>query len=196
MRLILALALAGSLPLVAPARKQPSSTPGSSLKLGMQLVYNSQGREGAPWRVDSLDLNARFGNRTPCSVVRFGARDLRRTCVDGDTLFAWNEIRQALLPTRPVGAGMSMRVLGANGQTLLYETSTADTVTLSDIRVPVMRTTIITVDSTGKRIRRLRERYALGLATAIDGIFEVPADSGGWRVEREFSLVRIVPPAP
>jgi hypothetical protein len=162
----------------------------------MQLVYASQGRESPPWQVDSLDLGARYGARAHCSTVRFGARDIRRTCVGNDTLFAWNDSAQVLTPVRPVGARMSMRVRGARGNTLIYETSDTATVAVSDLRIPIVHTTVTTVDSTGKVVRRLRERFALSLATAIDGVFEVPSESSaaGWRVEQEFALVRIVGP--
>ena len=42
-------------------------------------------------------------------------------------------------------------------------------------------------------MRRLRERYVLGLATALGGIFEVPdpARPGQWTVQQEFVLARI-----
>lgn len=175
------------------AHPQPSPRPGASLTKGMRLVYASQGRELAPWSIDSLDLAAEFGGRTSCSVVRFGARDLRRGCVERDTLYAWSESAGGLVASRPVGAGMSMRVAGANGATLLYETSAADLFRVSGMDVPVLATTVTTTNASGTVVRRLRERYALSLATAVDGTFEVPSDTarGGWTTERAFSLVRI-----
>ena len=60
----------------------------------------------------------------------------------------------------------------------------------------VVPTTVTTRDTTGRVLRRLRERFAVSLGTAVGGVFEVPDSSqaGGWRVEREFELVRIVRP--
>ena len=175
------------------ARVQQSPRLGASLTKGMQLVYASQGRELPPWSVDSLDLTAQIAGRTGCSIVRFGARDLRRGCVERDTLYSWNARAGALLVSRPVGVGMSMRVPGANGATLLYETSGVELFRLDGMDVPVLATTVTTMDSSGTVVRRLRERYALSLATAVDGTFEVPSDTarGGWMIERAFTLVRI-----
>jgi hypothetical protein len=113
--------------------------------------------------------------------------------VERDTLYAWSESAGGLVASRPVGPGMSMRVPGANGATLLFETSTVERFRVSGMEVPALATTVTTTNASGTVVRRLRERYALSLATAVDGIFEVPSDTapGGWTTERSFSLVRI-----
>jgi C-terminal processing protease CtpA/Prc len=175
-----------------PANAQSPTAPGSALMLGMELVYASGGRESPPWRVDSLDLAVRVGGRSRCSVVRFGPSDLRRTCLEGDTLYTARDSGTPV-PTRPVGPGMTMRVAGTRGRTLVYQTMGIDTHRITGFVIPVVATVVTTLDSTGRPVTRLRERFAPSLGTAVDGTFEVPAE-GGWAVQREFALVRIVRP--
>ena len=76
------------------------------------------------------------------------------------------------------------------GDTARYHTSQAGEEVVSGRRLRVIQTEVLTVDSLGRPKRRLRERYAPGLATATGGRFEVPDPSapGGWRTEQEFEL--------
>jgi hypothetical protein len=53
---------------------------------------------------------------------------------------------------------------------------------------------VLTLDSAGTAVRRLRERYAPALGTALWGAFEVPEGSG-WKVQQEFRLTAIRPAA-
>ena len=104
-------------------------------------------------------------------------------------------------PARPLGARASLEVAQPNGGRVRYETGdvaeerinveVSGTVMPNDI--PVLPTTVTTFDSTGKVVRRLRERFSIGLATATGGAFEVPdsTQTGGWRVVRRFELVAI-----
>ena len=71
---------------------------------------------------------------------------------------------------------------------------TVDTVNSMTFRV--LPTEVITTDQLGQVVRRLRERFALDLATATGGVFEVPdaTSQSGWRVERSFELVAIRQP--
>jgi hypothetical protein len=57
-------------------------------------------------------------------------------------------------------------------------------------RLPVIATIVTTIDAQGRPKRRLRERYAITLATATGGTFEVPdpAAPTGWRAEQSFEL--------
>lgn len=164
--------------------------PGAALSRGMQLVYASQGVESAPWVVDSLDLHARYGTATTCSYVRFGQRDVRRTCVRGDTLFTWRDSTAMLVATRPLQSGMTMTLATANNGSAVYETAGADTVSVSGVPFHVVKTTVTTRDANGKVVRRLRERYALALGTATDGVFETMQPDGTWLVTQQFSMVR------
>jgi hypothetical protein len=97
---------------------------------------------------------------------------------------------QALLPQRPVGPAMELTLTRANGDVVRYVTGTVTDEVMGGLRIPVVETTVTTADSTGRPLRRLRERYALTLATATGGRFEVPdpAAPAGWREEQVFEL--------
>jgi hypothetical protein len=74
---------------------------------------------------------------------------------------------------------------------LRYETSAIERDRGDGFDVDVLPTVLLTLDSAGRPVRRLRERFSLGLATATSGAFEVPdsASPGGWRVTQEFVLI-------
>jgi hypothetical protein len=168
-------------------------TPGSALSKGMRLVYGSGTSEQAPWVVDSLDLRASWQNIKPCTYIRFGASDIRRLCLQRDTLFTWNETQARLIATRPVGPRMSMRIATSSGGQALYETTDFADAAVSGQSYQALPTTVTTFDANGRVLRRLRERYVLALATALDGVFEVPDSTaaGRWLTQREFALVRV-----
>ena len=91
---------------------------------------------------------------------------------------------------------MTLRVPQASGATLDYTTAAAGDTTISGHRVGFVHTTIITSDAEGRQVRRLTERYAVSLATALGGLFEVPdsASAGSWKETQRFDLVRIAIP--
>ena len=66
---------------------------------------------------------------------------------------------------------------------------------MSGIRVRVLETVVVTRDSTGRQVRRLREFYSPALATATSGVFEVPDSvrANNWLIQSSFKLVRITP---
>jgi hypothetical protein len=68
--------------------------------------------------------------------------------------------------------------------------------TVSGRVIPVLVTTVTTLDSLGRPVRRLRERYAIGLATATSGTFEIPdsGTTGVWRPQQMFELRAIEQP--
>ena len=117
----------------------------------------------------------------------------RVACRAGDTLFAWNATAATWRAERPLGAGMTLRVPRPSGARLDYATAQTGDTTISGHRVGFVHTTIITHDPQGRPIRRLTERYALALATALGGVFEVPdsSNAGAWRESQRFDLVRI-----
>jgi hypothetical protein len=171
---------------------------GAALRRGMRLIYSSDGTEQPAWVVDSVDLAASWqASHRPCSYIRFGATDVRRVCQTRDTLFSWNETEARLVPARPVGAHMSLRLPARSGGHVLFETAKPHSDTISGIMLKVLPTTVTTFAANGRALRRLRERYAPALATALGGVFEVPdsASPGGWLVQREFTLLRIEVPA-
>ena len=179
-----------------------SSVPGGLLRPGMQLFYSADDQEQPAWFIDSVrsDSTLRPGSR--CTVIhqRRGAGQSRpeesRLCQANDTLFSWNVERNEWRPQRPVGPGMVMEFVRANGSRVRYEvggTGQERVPGLTPDRVPVVLTTVTTSDSLGRPVRRLRELYAIGLATATGGDFEVPdsTESDGWRTDQRFNLREI-----
>jgi hypothetical protein len=88
---------------------------------------------------------------------------------------------------------MTLVLPRANGDTVRYTTEDNSYETISGMRLQVITTTVLTVDSLGQPKRRLRERYAVSLATATGGVFEVPDPNAGWRAEQTFELTRMSP---
>lgn len=168
---------------------------------GMHLSYSSNGQVGAPWRVESVQPDIELGGRSGCLRVVFAAGaprpvpDVRVTCEEAGVLAAWDSVQKVWRPTRPVRAGGTLD--GRSGtNTVRYIVDAESQDTVSGVVIRVLATQVITRDSTGKEIRRLRERYAPELGTATWGTFETPdaAAPGGWRVTQEFRLVAIKKP--
>jgi hypothetical protein len=189
MRFVILLAVAGS---------AAAQTPGSHLASGMELVYASGGAENAPWVVEARRDTSVSGAR--CSIVSMKTNpaqppERRFTCLSNDSLLVFDPGSLNLRLLRPVGSSMKAEVRG-RVTVATYETATTHADTISGVVLDVIPTVVTTRDSTGRVLRRLRERFAVSLGTAVGGVFEVPDStrSGGWRVEREFELVRIVRP--
>jgi len=180
-----------------------SDTPGSRLEPGMQLLYGSGGSEQPPWVVERVTTGVTLGGMNGCADARIhvnpGRRDAeaRLYCVRGDTLFAWDTTARVHRALRPVGPGMVFELRGRTSVSR-YETGGVAEERISGVGIPVVATTVTTRDSVGRAIRRLRERYSVGLMTATGGVFEVPDSTAasGWRTELAFDLVRIVPRRP
>ena len=186
------------LTLLAIASSAAAQSPGSQLVAGMELVYASGGSEIAPWVVEARRDTAVSGAR--CSIVMVKTNpsqptERRFTCLSNDSLLVLDPASLNLRLLRPVGSSMKAEVR-ARATVATYETAAAHPDTISGVVLQVVPTTVTTRDTTGRVLRRLRERYAVALGTAVGGIFEVPDTSqkSGWRVEREFELVRIVQP--
>ena len=172
---------------------------GSALKPGARLTYGSAGGEQPPWTIDSVQQGVALGGRTGCTRLYLRLRPdqttpaARITCRSGDTLFAWTAATSTWRADRPLGAGMQLSVPQASGAVLEYATSTTGDTTISGVRLGFVRTVITTRDAQGRATRRLTERYAVAIATALGGLFEVPDSSaaGGWRESQRFDLVRV-----
>ena len=57
----------------------------------------------------------------------------------------------------------------------------------------VLATTVTTMDTSGREVRRLLERYAVTLTTATGGRFEIPDPDNptAWRTQQVFELREI-----
>jgi hypothetical protein len=190
MKVLVLLALAGT---------AAAQSPGSNLAVGMELVYAIGGSEISPWVVEGKRDTALQGAR--CSIVSLRTSpdqptERRFTCLSNDSLLVLDPGTLNLRLLRPVGSSMRAEVRG-RATVATYETDAAHADTVAGVVLRVVPTTITTRDTTGKVLRRLRERFAIGLGTAVCGVFEIPdsTQTGGWRVEREFELVRIIRPA-
>jgi hypothetical protein len=167
------------------------------LVAGSELVYESNGQRNT-WRVELVERGIARGGWTGCLRVRFapgGPRataDDRVTCEVDGVLHAWDSTASRWRATRPTRADSYLEL---PGRTTLseYRTGAERVETIGGTPVRVVETTVITTDSAGRQVRRLRERYAPALGTATWGVFEVPnpAADGGWRVQVEFTLVEI-----
>jgi hypothetical protein len=168
----------------------------ADLRPGMQLVYASGGRDQAPWVIDVVERGLALKGDADCAKLGIRRRagqteaDESRLCVDGGTLFAWDAAARDWIPQRPVGPNMQLTLPRSNGDSVRYETGALDGETIGALQIQVVATTVTTMDSSGRPKRRLRERFAVTLATATGGIFEVPDDTAptGWRTEQAFEL--------
>ena len=96
-------------------------------------------------------------------------------------------------PSRPLRGGDSLRSPQRNGGSALCETAATIEELIGTRTITVVPTTVTTRDSTGTPVRRLRERFSIGLATATGGVFEERdlTQPGGWRIARSFELTLI-----
>ena len=184
----------------APAVRQSAGDAlASGLRPGLRLVYASGATEQPAWTVDSVTHGVAVAQRQGCARIVLRTRpeqpapEVRLVCRGGDTLFAWNAASRELRVQRPVGARMSIALPQANGGTVRYETGDAGESVVSGRPFRFVHTTVTTHDASGRVVRRLRERYAIALATALDGVFEVPdsAAASGWREAQRFVLARV-----
>jgi len=186
-------------PAVLCAHAHQAEPPGSALANGMQLVYASGGADQPPWVVLSIERPAALGGRADCARIALrmapppASPDLRAWCVRDGVLSAFVDSTSTFRPLRPVGPRMSLDLPRAAGGLVRYETGDIEQATIGTFTFDVVPTTVTTIDADGRAIRRLRERYALALTSAVHGAFET-ADSalaGGWRLTQEFRLVEI-----
>jgi hypothetical protein len=168
------------------------------LRAGMLLVYSSDGNAQPPWAVESVVAGAPLKPGADCARVRIRRQPAQipeesRLCVETGMLHGWDATRNAWLPQRPVGPGMELTINRPNGDVIRYVTGNEREETVGAIRLRVLETTVITSDSAGRPLRRLRERYALTLTTATGGRFEVPDPNApdGWRTQQAFELTEI-----
>lgn len=180
------------LAVTSPVGGQVALTP------GMELHYQASGGARQAWVVELVESEVALGGRRGCHRVRFAPggpqamADVRLTCVAGDTLLSWSGADREWRPARPIGAHDSLDIPGPRGVTrFLTGASAVDTIAAE--AVPIIVTTVLTLDRDGTVVRRLRERYAPSLGTATWGVFE-QRDGEGWRVTVEFRLVAIERP--
>jgi hypothetical protein len=171
----------------------------SDLRQGMTLVYASGGQDQPAWSIVSLEVGAALKDQADCARLRIRRRpdemepDDSRLCVEHQTLYAWDTDRAAWLPQRPVGPDMDLTIPRAGGGSVRYVTGIVGVDVIGARRLRVVDTTVTTMDAAGKAVRRLRERYALSLATATGGRFETPDPErpGEWRTQQIFELREI-----
>lgn len=171
----------------------------TDLRSGMLLVYASDGGEQPPWSIDFVESRVALKDHADCARLRIRRQpsqaepDENRLCVEKGTLYVWDSGGNTWLPQRPVGPGMELILPRPNGDVVQYTTGTVSEEVISGLRLSVLETTVTTVDSSGRPRRRLRERYALTLATATGGRFEVPDPDApvAWRTQQVFELREI-----
>ena len=177
------------------------------LEPGFQLVYASNGAESPPWMIDSVVRDVSLGGRTGCVRIRLRTNptqsiaSTRIHCVDSLTMLNWDSLPKVWRPARPLGANSALDLPLPNGGRNRFEAGqpTVERIVIErgsrrdSVTVEVIPTILTTFDSTGKAIRRLRERFSVALATATGGIFELADSShaGGWRLNQKFDLVAI-----
>ena len=171
----------------------------ADLKPGMMLVYGSDAGNQPPWTVEAVEAGAALKENADCARVRIrrqpsqSAVEESRLCIENGMLHGWDAPRNAWVAQRPVGPGMELTINRPNGDVIRYVTGSESEEVIGTFRLRVLETTVTTTDSTGRPVRRLRERYAATLTTATGGRFEVP-DLGapdGWRIQQAFELTEI-----
>ena len=192
------LALLAALLLQASTQTQAPRI-GADLRTGMQLVYGSEGQTQPPWVVESVQAGAPLKDGADCARVSIrrapapATADDARLCVEAGVVHAFNAKTNAWQPQRPIGPNMKLVLPRADGGSVRYETGAAGQATVGPLRLQVVDTVVTTLDASGVVVRRLRERYAVSLTTALGGTFEVP-DAGtasGWRTQQVFELKEV-----
>ena len=153
---------------------------GSVLVPGMQLVYSSDGVESPPWMIDSV-VTFTDGGRA-CVRIRLrtspaqASPEARAHCADSSTMSNRHEPTGQWRSARPLRPFVLMELRQANGVLVAYEAAEPVVERISFERIAsgqkvltdieVIPTTVTTRDSSGKVVRRLRERFSVALATA------------------------------
>lgn len=172
--------------------------PGSWLRPGLRMLYRSDTEQ--LWTIDSLSPDTALAGVPHCVRMRLrtspqAPAGTRAFCVRGGVLHSYDGVTQQLRPARPLLPGQRLTIAAANRSTLLFETDSLDVQMAGGYAFDLLFTTITTMDSTGRAIRRLRESFAPALLTATEGTFEVPDSTAaaGWRVVSSFRLADIDP---
>jgi hypothetical protein len=188
-----------AVPLALAAAPQAPVKVATQLSAGMQLVYVSDGRTQSPWVVDSVQVGQQLRPGADCASLQISRRpsdprpDRSKLCLAGDTLYRWSHSAWEVF--RPVGPDMDLTLLKSNGDSVRYETEALGEDMISGTAVQVVSTTVTTVDGRGNPRLRVRERYAVTLATATSGTFESPDPSGPgrWTARHKFELKSMRP---
>jgi len=175
----------------------------SRLDPGTQLFYVSDGRPQPPWIVDSVRTGQPLRPGAECASLTLRRRpadpkpERSRLCLASDTLYRWEAAAGAWVVSRPVGPDMAVTLVKPNGDSVHYETGALGEDLVSGNAIGVVSTTVTTVDAGGRARLRVRERYAISLATATNGTFEAPdpAAPGRWVVRHTFALKELRPGA-
>jgi hypothetical protein len=183
---------------------QQAGTLASRLSPGAQLFYYTDGRAQPPWIVDSIRTGQPLRPNADCATMTIRRRpsdtkpERTSACVSGDTLFRQEAGKKEWSPVRPVGPDMTLTVVTANGDTTRYETGALGEDLISGAAIQIVSTTITTVDAKGRARHRVRERYAVSLAAATNGVIETPNPSspGTWDAKHNYSLKELKPGAP
>ncbi len=165
-----------------------SDRPAELLTASTRLVYESAGQQTV-WVVDSV----RFGDDSACAQawIRIGPRlEERHDCIRDGALHRLDLRSGQWREERPLAPSTERRYARGAG-TAVFQTGALRTDTIGTRLVRTVETTMLMLDSTGTPVRRLLERYAVGLMTATWGRFETPEPGGGWRVQQEFRLQAI-----
>jgi hypothetical protein len=165
----------------------------------MQMVYASGDSEQPPWIVESVEQPALIAGLTQCMRLELrmapapAPPQTRAWCVQDWKLMAYNDSTFDFQPLRPVGPGMTLELPRPGGGRIRYETGPFERDTVGTTVLVVAPTTVTTLDGEGRAVRRLRERYALAIASATRGTFEVPdsVQPGQWRPTQEFRLMAL-----
>jgi hypothetical protein len=183
---------------------QQAGTLASRLNEGAQLFYYTDGRAQPPWIVDSVRTGQSLMPNADCAsmTIRRRPSDTKperiKACISGDTLYRGAAGGKDWSASRPVGPDMTLTVVTANGDTSHYETGALGEDLISGASIQIVTTTITTVDAKGRPRSRVRERYAVSLAAATNGVIEtpVPSSPGTWDVKHNYSLKELKPGAP
>jgi hypothetical protein len=186
-----------------PLFHQQGGTLASRLSEGAQLFYFTDGRAQPPWIVDSVRSGQALRPNADCAslTIRRSPSDRSpersRLCVSGDTLYRLQPGKD-WAPSRPVGPDMTLTIVKPNGDSVLYETGAMGEDLVSGNAIQVVSTTITTVDARGRPRFRVRERYAVSLATATGGLIENPdpGAAGQWVTKHNYSLKELKPGVP
>ena len=175
---------------------QASPQIGAGLERGMQMHYTTGGAV-TPWEIVAVnrDTAALAGARCVSVRLRFNPADTmvvhRIHCARGDTMFNWSAAAGQFVAARPLAAG-TLITARADGGRVAYTSRGVEIDTVDGRPLLVVPTTVETFDRSGTLTQRLRERFAISLATATDGIFERPVN-GVLQETQRFRLSRLVP---
>ncbi len=170
--------------------------PASGLSKGMKLIYSSNGEEQSPWEIKNIESDISLEGWKNCARLEISYGDgaeSRSECITEDGFLMVN-YGGGWRQSRPVYEKMILEKKNPSGSLVAkYTTSEFSNVLIGGVSYSALQTEVINYNPDGSIKNRLLEKYSVGMATALEGAFQIPDNhnDSGWQTVNAFHLSRV-----